>query len=92
MRQIHRVAQGRKEVGYWAGYGAEAGNEAWFYPKEERRFDKNRFTAVGLEAAWINDLQGGGLESGVFRASPGSPLVEWLWAWLPEEGLLTWGA
>jgi hypothetical protein len=27
-------------------------------------------------SAWINDLQGYGLESGVNRASPGSPLVD----------------
>jgi hypothetical protein len=41
----------------------------------------------GWRPAWINDLQGDRLESGVFTGSPGRPLVERLLARLPEEGL-----
>jgi hypothetical protein len=37
-------------------------------------------------AAWNNDLQRVGLESGVFIGSPGSPSVERLLARLSEQG------
>jgi hypothetical protein len=40
---------------------------------------------VAWRGAWINDLQGVGLESGVFTASPGRHLVEQALARLPEE-------
>jgi hypothetical protein len=43
--------------------------------------------AAGWRAAWINDLQGGRLESGVFIGSPGRPLVEQALARLAEERL-----
>jgi hypothetical protein len=42
------------------------------------------FEAAPLEGAWINGLQGGRLESGVFTGSPGRYLVDQVLARLAE--------
>jgi hypothetical protein len=48
-------------------------------------FSNHFFPAAGLEAAWINDLQRRGLESGVNRLSPGRYSVDRALARLAEE-------
>jgi hypothetical protein len=48
---------------------------------------KAKHPAAALKAAWINDLQRGCLESGVFIASPGTPSVDRALARLPEVGV-----
>ncbi len=58
-------------------------NEDRVAPGEVQRMSAG--SGVPLEAAPIGDLQGGGLENGVNRASPGSPLVDRALARLPVK-------
>jgi redox-sensitive bicupin YhaK (pirin superfamily) len=59
------------------------GNGEVIHPGEVQRMSAS--SGVPLEAAPIGDLQGGGLENGVNRASPGSPLVDRALARLPVK-------
>jgi hypothetical protein len=50
-----------------------------------RCFSNYAWQGAGLEAAWINDLQGVSLENGVNSDTPGKRLVERALARLSEE-------
>ena len=71
------------------GLGTSISEETHLKPKLKQALQKlSRYRGVARRPAPINDLQRGGLESGVFIGSPGSTLGDRPWARLPEGRLL----